>query len=158
MQTFLPYPSFVASAECLDNKRLGKQRVECLQILQTLQKKKENPNAKIAWANHPIVKMWEGYEVRLVSYGKIICLEWVSRGFKDTCFAKIREFDIIHTNDIYYALPPFVGDEQFHLSHQSNLLRKDFNHYSKYFNVPDNLPYKWYNPKAGEFYEIHGAK
>ncbi len=26
MQTFLPYPDFTKSAQCLDNKRLGKQR------------------------------------------------------------------------------------------------------------------------------------
>lgn len=40
MQTFLPYPDFAQSAACLDNKRLGKQRVECLQILRALSKGK----------------------------------------------------------------------------------------------------------------------
>jgi lipopolysaccharide biosynthesis regulator YciM len=35
----MPYPSFVESAKCLDNKRLGKQRVEVLQILQALKSK-----------------------------------------------------------------------------------------------------------------------
>ena len=33
MQTFLPYPDFARSARCLDNRRLGKQRVESYQIL-----------------------------------------------------------------------------------------------------------------------------
>ena len=32
MQTFLPYADFKRSAESLDNKRLGKQRVEAMQI------------------------------------------------------------------------------------------------------------------------------
>ena len=32
MQTFLPYQNFIKSAKCLDYKRLGKQRVEALQI------------------------------------------------------------------------------------------------------------------------------
>lgn len=36
MQTFLPYPSIIKSLRCLDNKRLGKQRVETLQILRAL--------------------------------------------------------------------------------------------------------------------------
>ena len=36
MQTFLPYPDFERSAKVLDNKRLGKQRVEVLQILNVL--------------------------------------------------------------------------------------------------------------------------
>ena len=34
MQTFLPSPNFTESARILDNKRLGKQRVEAKQILQ----------------------------------------------------------------------------------------------------------------------------
>ena len=37
MQTFLPYPDFKKSASCLDYKRLGKQRVEGLQILNAIQ-------------------------------------------------------------------------------------------------------------------------
>jgi Pyrimidine dimer DNA glycosylase len=36
MQTFLPFPSFEESARVLDNKRLGKQRVETMQILKAL--------------------------------------------------------------------------------------------------------------------------
>ena len=33
MQTFLPFPDFQQSAAVLDRVRLGKQRVEALQIL-----------------------------------------------------------------------------------------------------------------------------
>ena len=33
MQTFLPLPSMGDSVRCLDDKRLGKQRVEAFQIL-----------------------------------------------------------------------------------------------------------------------------
>lgn len=36
MQTFLPYADFAESASVLDQKRLGKQRVETLQIFQAL--------------------------------------------------------------------------------------------------------------------------
>ena len=36
MQTFLPYSSFYQSARVLDRQRLGKQRVETLQILKSL--------------------------------------------------------------------------------------------------------------------------
>lgn len=41
MQTFLPYPDFKMSAECLDNKRLGKQRSECLIVLRSICKFEE---------------------------------------------------------------------------------------------------------------------
>ena len=56
MQTFLPYPDFQKTAQCLDNKRLGKQRVEARQIISTLEGKSNG------WRNHPAVKMWKGYE------------------------------------------------------------------------------------------------
>ena len=36
MQTFLPYPDFKQSAACLDYRRLGKQRVEGVQILKKI--------------------------------------------------------------------------------------------------------------------------
>ena len=36
VQTFLPDPDFVATARLLDGRRLGKQRVEALQILRAL--------------------------------------------------------------------------------------------------------------------------
>ena len=49
MQTFLPYASFIKSAQCLDDKRLGKQRVECLQILKAIK------DVNYGWRNHPAV-------------------------------------------------------------------------------------------------------
>lgn len=49
MQTFLPFPSFIESARVLDNKRLCKQRVECLQILKALH------DPSYGWQNHPAV-------------------------------------------------------------------------------------------------------
>ena len=52
MQTFLPYKSFVKSAQCLDNKRLGKQRVEAMQILKSIYIE------DYGWKNHPATKMW----------------------------------------------------------------------------------------------------
>ena len=33
MQTFLPVADYTETARLLDNPRLGKQRVECLQVL-----------------------------------------------------------------------------------------------------------------------------
>lgn len=47
MQTFLPYPSFAESARVLDRQRLGKQRVEVLQLLRALTGQTKG------WANHP---------------------------------------------------------------------------------------------------------
>lgn len=131
MQTFLPYPSFTESAACLDNKRLGKQRVEVLQILMALHDGK-------GWVNHPATKMWAANSNALVNYGLVVCREWIRRGYKDTCYNKIRDF---YLEAETFDKPWWWGDERLHLSHQSNLKRKDPKHYT--FDVPDDLPYWW---------------
>ena len=63
MQTFLPFSSIRRSVSSLDNKRLGKQRVEVLQILKALSGETKG------WVNHPATAMWRGYEDALVFYG-----------------------------------------------------------------------------------------
>ena len=43
-----------------------------------------------------------------------------------------------------YKKPYWLGKKKFHISHQSNLIRKKSEHYSKFFrNVPNDLPYFW---------------
>ena len=149
MQTFLPYKSFKQSAQVLDNKRLGKQRVETLQILNTLTGK------STGWVNHPAVKMWRGYEKALCAYGLAICEEWhYNRGFRDTCWDKIydieRELDPDRNARDWdcraYTQPPWITEELC-ISHRSNLLRKDPAYYRRYWpDIPDNLPYIWPTP------------
>lgn len=138
MQTFLPYSSFTQSAAVLDNKRLGKQRVEVLQILNALLGKSKG------WVNHPATKMWRGHEGMLALYGITVCEHWRSRGFKDTVmdklYALVREHGLEFTDDS----PWWWGNYDFHRSHRSNLLRKDAEHYSQHFSdVPNDLPYVW---------------
>ena len=129
MQTFLPYPSFIESAQCLDYKRLGKQRVEVLQLIRG------------GWPNHPASKMWHGHFYQLGKYGEAICLEWISYGYKDTCLDKI-EAEQLKFSDT--GLPKWIGNEAFHLAHKSNLIRKNREFYGPMFpGVPDNLPYVW---------------
>ena len=42
------------------------------------------------------------------------------------------------------TLPEWLGNNAFHLSHQSNLLRKNKEYYQQYFgNIESNLPYIW---------------
>ena len=135
MQTFLPYPDFVKSAESLDMKRLGKQRVEVLQLLNSFHK----PNYK-GWKNHPAREMWRGYEQALVVYGCAVCSVWKARGYKDTCFEKIANF----TTKNPITLPSWIGRDDVHLSHKSNLIRKHPDYYKPLWpDVPDNLEYIW---------------
>jgi hypothetical protein len=132
VNTFLPYADFIQSAKALDYRRLGKQRVEAWQILNALL-----GNSK-GWTNHPATNMWRGHERSLCEYGIAICDEWIRRGYKDT----MRErFIAMHSQLPNTGLPEFIGDLEFHVSHQSNLKRKDADHYT--FEVPDDLPYVW---------------
>jgi len=139
MQTFLPYPDFTQSAQCLDRQRLGKQRVEAKQIYLAL----TQPN--YGWQNHPAVKMWRNYETLLLEYGLAICVEWRKRGYNDT----LEDFFIQQLNkitdtvllDLPWLTPSFC------LSHQSNLIRKLPSHYRPLWpDTPDNLPYIWPTP------------
>jgi len=119
------------SLNCLDNKRLGKQRVEAMQILQALE-----PNSTSRWRNHPAVKMWRGYEDALHLYKDIAIAIWIKRGFKNTM---VMTFEI----GAVCANPPWLTDD-FCNAHRSNLLRKDFTFYSKYnWDVSTDLPYIW---------------
>lgn len=136
MQTFLPYSDFEASAKVLDRARLGKQRVETLQLMKAI------TGFSSAWGNHPAAKMWKGSIQGLWMYQVAICKEWMNRGYKDTCLAKTTE--IVEYAGLTGGLPSWLGNEDFHRAHQSNLVRKNPDHYAKYFpNVPNNLPYIW---------------
>lgn len=136
MQTFLPYPDFAASARVLDRQRLGKQRVEVLQLLRALLV----PGS--GWANHPAARMWDGHEDALAGYGSAICAEWRRRGYKDTCLDKILSFDVSVSG--YRGRPRWIGDTAFHAAHRSNLLRKNPEWYGQFgWAEPNDIPYVW---------------
>lgn len=136
MQTFLPYADFAESAKVLDMKRLGKQRVEVLQLLNSLCK----PDYK-GWKNHPCREMWRFNPQALVQYGLAICKEWVSRGYKDTCYGKINAYN---TNSNSNDMPLWFGREDIHQSHKSKLIQKFRDHYYPLWpSVPDDLEYVW---------------
>lgn len=131
MQTFLPYPDFAASAKVLDYRRLGKQRVETWQIIRALSGETKG------WASHPASKMWDGYLPALHMYGRAMCTEWIDRGYADTMLNRFEQYD-------EFDMPPWMGNEDFHRSHQSNLIRKDAEFYSEIFaGVPSDLEYVW---------------
>lgn len=148
MQTFLPFRDYAASARALDPLRLGKQRVEAIQVLRGL------TVPTYGWRHHPAVRMWTGYPEALVRYALEICRVWCAMGRADTCAATLRAdlaaaTGIVEVRD-QTALaaageePPWSGDEDFHRSHRSALVRKAPDHYRPLFpDVPDDLPYVW---------------
>lgn len=134
MQTFLPFADFHKSAFTLDMKRLGKQRVETLQLLNALH------GMSVGWVNHPATRMWRGYTQALVVYGVAICDHWISLGYNDTCRGKILAYQTSEP----VMIPPWVGSH-IHRTHREALLFKNFEFYSKY-NWKELPVYNYYWP------------
>ncbi|SDE59840.1 MSMEG_6728 family protein [Auraticoccus monumenti] len=153
MQTFLPYPDFAASAATLDTKRLGKQRVETLQVMKALTV--EN----YGWRHHPVAKMWRGHRASLMDYQVATCREWTGREFGDTTLESTLAFlalpslvtpeldEVALWRSGEHRAPRWLGDEAVHRSHRSKLLAKDPEHYRAHFpDTPDDLDYVWPTP------------
>jgi hypothetical protein len=145
VNTFLVDSNFDKSASMLDRRRLGKQRVEAIQIL------KANLGMTKGWRNHPAAVMWRGHEFSLGMYGLSVCDRWISYGYKDTCRDQI--YELIGTavkqatGPMVTDPPMFIYDQNFLDSHRSNLLRKDPAFYSQYeWGINDDLPYFWPKP------------
>jgi|TARA_R110002167_G_scaffold63735_3_gene180082 hypothetical protein len=137
MQTFLPYKSFDESAQALDYKRLGKQRVEAMQIFNALTGiPTKSGKAYTGWLNHPAVVMWKGYEEALLLYKNKMIEEWILRGYNNT-------MEMIGVSDDV-TMPHWLGSNRLHASHRSNLLRKDYKFYSQYnWKESNDLEYYW---------------
>ncbi|HJX08803.1 MAG TPA: MSMEG_6728 family protein [Actinomycetota bacterium] len=144
VQTFLPYPDFERTAAVLDRRRLGKQRVETLQICNALHKERGG------WVNHPVTRMWRGHEPALVAYGLAIVREWTAQGRADT----VREKLLPHLHGEpdrtqeelarLGMLPPWLGREDLHHAYRSALVRKDPDFYRPLFpDATADLEYVW---------------
>ena len=76
MQVFVPYPSPIDVAKCLDRRRLLKQEIECTQIA------KANNGESGAWKNHPVTKMYKQYETWLLYYRACI-IRYIEERYDD---------------------------------------------------------------------------
>lgn len=148
MQTFVPDSDIARCAAVLDGQRLGKQRVETLQILHAL----HQPG--YGWQHHPAVAMWRGYTMALVQYGVAMCNEWLRRGYRDTCLDRICAY----IDGVYYGEaphPPWWGGP-IHENHRRALIAKDPATYTQYWpdlsplprDARGSLAYLW--PTKGE--------
>jgi hypothetical protein len=144
MQTFLPFPSFDESAHVLDGPRLGKQRVESLQILRAL------VVPTYGWQRHPAVTMWRGFVPALTAYGLATVREWTQRGGADSVGEQLLEFapEVAGRPQSWLEqqglLPPWIGDARVHESHRSRLIAKAPEIYRPLFpGTPEGLEYVW---------------
>ena len=110
MMTFLITSDFIANARLLDDRRLGKQRVEGCQILDAIL-------YGTKWKHHPASKAWKPYVMALKYYINCMILEWINRGYENN----IELFEITYP----IVFPWWVNWDRLHQSHRAMLKRKD---------------------------------
>lgn len=133
MNTFLPYADFDRSVQCLDRQRLGKQRVEVLQLVKAIL------GETSGWRTHPCTVMWQNHIDALIQYGLCACEEWTSRGYSDSVR---KQLAVRQTRP--FKLPLWLGSRRLHASHRGNLRRKDPNFYT--WTDPMRDGYFWPSP------------
>jgi hypothetical protein len=115
--------------------------------------------------------MWRGHGLALVAYTLVMCDEWVERGYKDSVRQKVLDevaaamqldpqtIEGMCHQDVLAGtaerrqaeLPPWLGREDLHASHRSNLLRKDSVWYGQFgWTEPHDIEYVWPVPKDVE--------
>lgn len=152
MQTFVPYADCRKSAQALDYKRLGKQRVQCKQILQALEALRKNDlytidkngrTRKRGWLNHPCTQMWVGHEGFLINYSIFMVAEWRERGYNDSMLSEFLDRADKAPIDSFSA-PAWWGREDIHYSHRCRLVAKDPAYYAPLFPSADpSQEYVW---------------
>ena len=127
MQTFLPYPDFIESAEVLDKKRCWKQVVEAKQIISALSHIQECPKDKIPWSNHPAVRMWEGHIPELKAYFNCFLSVVINKHKVKTNYQLFYDFSPrLRVHDSYVLeMPWWLGNPDFHRAMRARLIEKN---------------------------------
>lgn len=155
---FVIDPNIYKTMEVLDYRRLGKQRLEAKQIINTLESSSDG------WKNHPALLSWKDHIEPLKAYYNICVQEWVNRGYKNTMelyeideskFHALEYHDGKFSEPDKYSYPKFVSFEPFIFSHQASLKRKDSIFYKDLIPPEEYLSrgYLWPCKYSDEIYE-----
>ena len=128
----------------LDSKRLGNQRVEARMILRWLRNPEDYPRQQ----NAGYTIMWKGYEEALCMYYNACCEEWARRGGQNI----VCQPEAVVASRV--KLPPWLGDDELHVTHRSALLHKLPEHYAEHGwddEISDpKVEYLWPRPVEGK--------
>jgi hypothetical protein len=141
----LPVPDFKECARILDKKRVWKQVIEAKVILNVLNSKWQKANLTVdnchlpPWQNHPVTRMWRGYEGLLTIYYNTFLKECINERQ-----IRVKAYSEIILPSTVHQLPSWMSDERLYSSHRSNLLRKDSVYYGKFgWLEDDKQSYFW---------------
>jgi hypothetical protein len=131
VNTFIVSDDYESTAKILDYKRLGKQRVEAMQLINVLE------NSELTgWKNHPATKQWRGHVNELKKYTNEMIKEWIRRGYKNT----MKLYDV----DESTCKPWFITWKPMQYSHMASLIRKNKEYYKPYFYKKYPIVYEFY--------------
>lgn len=133
VNTFLIHEDYTQIAKLLDYKRLGKQRVECKQLITIIENYYNKNYTKTGWKTHPATLMWLNDLNELKKYANCMIREWIHRGYKNT-----METYIITEQT---KKPWFVKSRDIRYTHMASLMRKDPAYYRPLFK--DIVPYRY---------------
>ena len=133
VNTFVTSNSVKECASNLDNKRLGKQRVEAKQIIDCLES-----GGRKGFANHPATLMWKDNIIGLKYYCNAMITEWKSRkNSKGKEFLNTMElYKLDEKLDEKEIMPWWFYCKQLQLTHKCSLLRKNPSYYK--FKLSEN--------------------
>jgi hypothetical protein len=130
LQVFVPLPDIGESVRSLDDKRLFKQLLECVQLLAViLNVPKDDGTPRTGWKNHPAALQWKLWPGALRAYALAAAEECRRRGLNSAALeARLNRLPC----EPSLEMPVWWGDERVHSSHRARLLQKDFDHYSRF--------------------------
>lgn len=143
MMTYITSESFWECARNLDDKRLSKQRYDCLRIMQII----ADPEHKSA--NHPVVLLWKDDPSGLLNYSRSICDEYRTRQYHlnqpeiETVFDQILKV-WENVKQPYGSEPCWRNCSALIDSHRAALLHKNPGWYSRWmWKVTPRVKYFW---------------
>jgi len=143
--TFILDQDLVASFKLLDDRRLGKQRVEAHQIINAIEGKSKG------WTSHPITKGWSKHVDALKVYFNLCVMEWEGRGRNNS----MPLYDVPMDGSVVF--PWWVVNLPVIYSHQASLLRKEPSFYSELLFPPEeykSVGYLWPNDDVRDKMEL----
>lgn len=118
LRTWLPFPDFRLSVQCLADVELKAVRLSAMRLLRCIESGRTP-------ACPSDISLWDGYGEALSLYGFLACTEARVRGYP----CKLRPFFARRLPKGDFDLPQWVGDPAVHTAHKVELLRRRPQHY-----------------------------
>lgn len=145
--TFRPYADHRRTASVLDYRRLGKQRVEAIQIAGAALSYLTGESG--GWTNHPVVRMWAGrsnpyldhacgqiHLADLLDYYEVVSSEWRRRGYNHQMNYRVLPlYSILEDSRFVWADHPLPWGPYEELVQKHILLRKDPEWYGQFWRI-----------------------